>query len=157
MTRTKQRGVPTLGERITRLMEASKLNASELSARTGISVSYLSRIIQGEVVNPTIAFVMRIAAGLGVTESELLRGRPTNAVAGALGSGVGLGAVIPRSRKGQQQTDTASQQQDQTIGLRVEQTLAEAQLAPEKRILAERLIAEHARCVCEVLVKEQDQ
>jgi transcriptional regulator with XRE-family HTH domain len=55
-------------------MEAAQLNASELSARTGISVSYMSRIIQGEVVNPTIDFVTRIAEGLGVTESELLRG-----------------------------------------------------------------------------------
>jgi transcriptional regulator with XRE-family HTH domain len=73
LTRTKQRGVPALGERMTSLIEASGLNASELSARTGISVSYLTRIIQGEVVNPTIDFVIRIAAGLGVTESELLR------------------------------------------------------------------------------------
>jgi transcriptional regulator with XRE-family HTH domain len=73
LVRTKQRGVPTLGERVTSLMEALNLNASELSARTGISVSYLTRIIQGEVVNPTIDFVMRIADGLGVTESELLR------------------------------------------------------------------------------------
>jgi transcriptional regulator with XRE-family HTH domain len=73
LSRMKQRGIPTLGERMTSLMEASGLNASELSARTDISVSYLSRIIQGEVVNPTIDFVMRIAAGLGVTENELLR------------------------------------------------------------------------------------
>lgn len=73
MVRTKQRGVPNLGERITSLMETEHLNASELSARTGISVSYLTRIIKGEVVNPTADFLIRIAAGLGVTESELLR------------------------------------------------------------------------------------
>jgi transcriptional regulator with XRE-family HTH domain len=73
LSRMKRRGIPTLGERITSLMVASGLNTSELSARTDISVSYLSRIIQGEVVNPTIDFVMRIAAGLGVTENELLR------------------------------------------------------------------------------------
>jgi transcriptional regulator with XRE-family HTH domain len=73
LVRTKQRGVPTLGGRVTSLMEAAQLNASELSARTGISVSYMTRIIQGEVINPTIDFIIRIAAGLGVTESELLR------------------------------------------------------------------------------------
>jgi len=54
-------------------MEASNLDASELSARTGISVSYLTRILRGEVANPTIDFVIRLAAGLGVTETELLR------------------------------------------------------------------------------------
>jgi transcriptional regulator with XRE-family HTH domain len=73
MPRTKKRGVPSLGERIRQLMEALQLEASELSARTGISESYLSRIIRGEVPNPTIDFVIRIAAGLGVTETQLLR------------------------------------------------------------------------------------
>jgi transcriptional regulator with XRE-family HTH domain len=164
LPRKKQRGVPTLGERTMSLMEASKLNASELSARTGISVSYLTRIIQGEVVNPTIDFVIRIAAGLGVTESELIRpaeeagrGRPAIAVAGAFGAGVGLGAILPRSRTGQQQTDTGSQQHSQDIGFLVKQIVAEAQLPPEKRILAGRLIEEHARAVCHVLAAEQDQ
>jgi transcriptional regulator with XRE-family HTH domain len=71
--RTKRHGVPNLGERISRLMETANLNASELSARTSISVSYLTRIIRGEVVNPTIDFVSRIASGLGVTETELIR------------------------------------------------------------------------------------
>jgi transcriptional regulator with XRE-family HTH domain len=83
LSRMKRRGIPTLGERITSLMVASGLNTSELSARTDISVSYLSRIIQGEVVNPTIDFVMRIAAGLGVTESELLREDEEDKHAGA--------------------------------------------------------------------------
>jgi transcriptional regulator with XRE-family HTH domain len=73
MPRTKRRGVPSLGERIRQLMEALQLEASELSARTGISESYLSRIIRGEVPNPTIDFVIRIATGLGVTETQLLR------------------------------------------------------------------------------------
>jgi transcriptional regulator with XRE-family HTH domain len=72
MPRTKRRGVPSLGERIRQLMEALQLEASELSARTGISESYLSRIIRGEVPNPTIDFVIRIATGLGVTETQLL-------------------------------------------------------------------------------------
>ena len=86
MPRTKRRGVPNLGEQIGRLMEASQLDASELSARTGISVSYLSRIIRGEVPNPTIDFVTRIAAGLGVTETQLLRPELRRRRSGALGS-----------------------------------------------------------------------
>lgn len=157
MTRTKQRGVPILGERIKSLMEATELSASELSALTRISVSYLTRILQGEVVNPTIDFVIRIAAGLGVTETELLRGRPANAVAGALGAGVGLGAILPRSRTGQAHTEIAPQQQNQNIGSLVERIVADSQLTPTQRILAERLVLENARSVCEVLAKEQDQ
>ena len=157
LTRTKQRGVPILGERIKSLMEATELSASELSALTRISVSYLTRILQGEVVNPTIDFVIRIAAGLGVTETELLRGRPANAVAGALGAGVGLGAILPRSRTGQAHTEIAPQQQNQNIGSLVERIVADSQLTPTQRILAERLVLENARSVCEVLAKEQDQ
>jgi transcriptional regulator with XRE-family HTH domain len=73
VAKKKMRGVPQLGERIKRFMEAANLDASELSARTGISTSYLSRILNGEVANPTIDFVKRIADGLGVTETELVR------------------------------------------------------------------------------------
>jgi transcriptional regulator with XRE-family HTH domain len=90
MPRTKKRGVPTLGERIKQLMESLQLEASELSARTGISESYLSRIIRGEVPNPTIDFVIRIATGLGVTETQLLmpesRRRSSGVLAAPLGS-----------------------------------------------------------------------
>jgi transcriptional regulator with XRE-family HTH domain len=86
MPRTKKRGVPSLGERIKQLMEALQLEASELSARTGISESYLSRIIRGEVPNPTIDFVIRIASGLGVTETQLLRPELRRRHSGALGA-----------------------------------------------------------------------
>lgn len=78
-------------------------------------------------------------------------------VAGAFGAGVGLGAILPRSKTGQQQTGSGLQQRDQSIGLLVEQAMDEAQLTPEQRILAERLILENARSVCEVLAKEQDE
>jgi hypothetical protein len=80
-------------------------------------------------------------------------------VAGAFGAGVGLGTVLSRSRTGQQETDTAPQQSDQTIKLLVAQIEAERQLTltPEKRLLAERLISENIRSVCEVLAKEQNQ
>jgi transcriptional regulator with XRE-family HTH domain len=91
--RRKQRGIPDLGERIASLMEALSLNASELSARTGISVSYLTRILRGEVVNPTIDFVSRLAAGLGVTETQLLR---DDAAGQASGQGQqAISALIP--------------------------------------------------------------
>jgi transcriptional regulator with XRE-family HTH domain len=161
VAKKKMRGVPMLGERINRFMATANLNASELSARSGISTSYLSRILNGEVANPTIDFVTRIAAALGVTETKLVRDANvkgfTPAVAGAPGSGVGLIAMINSSRTGQ--PETASQQRDQIIKLLVAQILVEGQLTltPEKRMLAERLISEIACSVCEVVAKELDQ
>jgi ribosome-binding protein aMBF1 (putative translation factor) len=86
-----------------------------------------------------------------------MSGAGTAAVAGAFGAGAGLGALLPRSRTGQQQTDTASQQPGQDIGLLVKQIVTEAQLPPEKRMLAEQLIEETARTVCEVLAKEGEE
>lgn len=85
------------------------------------------------------------------------RGQPTPA--GAPGSGVGFLAMLNRSSTGQQQPDTTSRQRDQTIKLLVTQIEAETQitLRPENRMLAERLISEIARSVCEVAAKEQDQ
>lgn len=68
--RRKRPGVPDLGERISSFMGDYSL--SELSARSGISESYLSRIVAGHVTNPTIDFVMRISGALGVMVSELI-------------------------------------------------------------------------------------
>ncbi len=68
--RTKKPGFPDLGNRITVLL--GDVPVSELSARTEISTSYLSRILRGQVTNPTVDFVARIAGGLGITVSELI-------------------------------------------------------------------------------------
>lgn len=76
MGRTRKQGDTALGRRITGLMDEGKVSLSELSARSGISVSYLSRIVRGEVTNPTIDFAVRIAGGLHVPTSELLGERP---------------------------------------------------------------------------------
>ena len=69
--KTKKEGVPDLGKRITDFM-GTELKLSDLSAKSGISPSYLSRIVNGEVTNPTIDFAMRISRGLGITVSELI-------------------------------------------------------------------------------------
>lgn len=70
--RTRRLGDPELGKRIQRFMEEKDLDLSALSTRTGISDSYLGRIVRGEVTNPTLDFVLRIATGLGVKVSELV-------------------------------------------------------------------------------------
>jgi transcriptional regulator with XRE-family HTH domain len=155
LAKKKMRGVPELGARIKRFMAAADLDASELSARASISTSYMSRILNGENVNPTIDFVKRIAAALGVTETELVRNGDL-IPAGAFGSGVGLGTTLPPSRTPQQQAETDSNR-DPNIEFFAElkQIVSEVQLTPEKRILAERLILESARTVCEVLQKNR--
>lgn len=72
MPRAKQSGVPELGQRVMAALQAQDLTVSDLSARSGISQSYLSRVAAGKVTNPTIEFVLRIAHALGMTVSELL-------------------------------------------------------------------------------------
>lgn len=69
-------------------------------------------------------------------------GQPVTADAGAFGAGVGLDEMLPR---------------DQHLGLLVEQTRDEFQLTPEKRRLAEQLIVENARLVCQILANEQER
>jgi transcriptional regulator with XRE-family HTH domain len=59
-------------------MAREELSAAELSAAAGISESYLSRILSGEVTNPTIDFALRLARALGVTVSELLGEEPVS-------------------------------------------------------------------------------
>jgi transcriptional regulator with XRE-family HTH domain len=72
MPRHKQQGIPDLGALLEQHMRRQGLELSELAARSGISLSYLARIHRGEVTNPTIAFVLRLAGAFGLTVSELL-------------------------------------------------------------------------------------
>lgn len=76
MVRIKKSGDTALGQRLTWLMEQQGLLPTELAARTGISESYLSRLLRGTVTNPTLDFILRLAAGLGVTVTELLSAQP---------------------------------------------------------------------------------
>jgi hypothetical protein len=83
------------------------------------------------------------------------RVQPTPAVGEVLGANVGLGEILPRSRTGQQ-TETSTKPHNQNIGFLAElvQMAREAQLPPEKRMLAEQLIVENARLVYQVLARE---
>lgn len=62
----------SFGSRVAALLDERRCSLSELSARTGISVSYLSRITNGHVSNPTLDFAVRIAVGLGVGLNALV-------------------------------------------------------------------------------------
>lgn len=61
-----------LGERVRRLREAKGLSLRELARSTGVSAPMLSQVERGET-SPTLAVATKIARGLDLTLSRLLR------------------------------------------------------------------------------------
>lgn len=64
--------LPPVGERIRALREAMGLSLRELARRCGVSAPMLSQVERGET-SPTLAAAAKIAAGLDLTLSQLLR------------------------------------------------------------------------------------
>jgi len=65
-------GAPPVGPRIRALREAEGLSLRDLADRSGVSAPMLSQVERGET-SPTLAVAMRIAAGLELRLSQLLR------------------------------------------------------------------------------------
>jgi XRE family transcriptional regulator, regulator of sulfur utilization len=63
---------PGLGDRVRSLREGMGLSLRELADRSGVSAPMLSQVERGET-SPTVALAARIAAGLDLTLSGLLR------------------------------------------------------------------------------------
>jgi transcriptional regulator with XRE-family HTH domain len=63
---------PTVGPRIRSLRDAMGLSLRDLSERSGVSAQMLSQVERGET-SPTLAVATKIAAGLELTLSQLLR------------------------------------------------------------------------------------
>src|SRR3954451_10124267 len=61
-----------LGERVRSLREAMDLSLRDLAERSGVSAPMLSQVECGET-SPTLAVAEKIAAGLELTLSQLLR------------------------------------------------------------------------------------
>jgi transcriptional regulator with XRE-family HTH domain len=61
-----------VGPRIKRLREGMQLSLRDLSARSGVSAPMLSQVERGET-SPTLVTAERIASGLELTLSQLLR------------------------------------------------------------------------------------
>ena len=61
-----------IGPRVRALREAMDLSLRDLGERTGVSAPMLSQVERGET-SPTLAIASRIAAGLELTLSQLLR------------------------------------------------------------------------------------
>lgn len=62
----------TIGVRIRALRESMGLSLRELASRTGVSAPMLSQVERGET-SPTLAVATRIASGLDLSLSQLLR------------------------------------------------------------------------------------
>src|SRR5947209_19372589 len=62
----------TLGARVRALREAMDLSLRELAERSGVSAPMLSQVERGET-SPTLQVASRIAAGLELRLSQLLR------------------------------------------------------------------------------------
>ena len=65
-------GLASLGARIRALREGMDLSLRELAERSGVSAPMLSQVERGET-SPTLAIASRIAAGLDLRLSQLLR------------------------------------------------------------------------------------
>jgi transcriptional regulator with XRE-family HTH domain len=63
---------PTVGARVRALREAMGLSLRDLAQRSGVSAPMLSQVERGET-SPTLVTAKRIAAGLDLTLSQLLR------------------------------------------------------------------------------------
>src|SRR5215203_7084854 len=64
--------IPTVGPRIHALRDAMGLSLRDLAERSGVSAPMLSQVERGET-SPTLAVAGKIAAGLELTLSQLLR------------------------------------------------------------------------------------
>ena len=63
---------PAVGLRVHALREAMGLSLRDLAERSGVSAPMLSQVERGET-SPTLAVAAKIAAGLELTLSQLLR------------------------------------------------------------------------------------
>src|SRR5215218_10322965 len=61
-----------VGARVKRLREAMDLSLRDLSERSGVSAPMLSQVERGDT-SPTLAVAQKIASGLDLTLSQLLR------------------------------------------------------------------------------------
>ena len=82
--------VATIGARVRALREAMRLSLRDLAERSGVSAPMLSQVERGET-SPTLSVAARIAAGLDLSLSQLLRldegGTVTVVRAGERGAG----------------------------------------------------------------------
>ena len=65
-----------IGYRISRILQERGWSQAELARKSGVTRQAIWNIINGQ--DPSLALLRRLAAELGVTESDLLEGSPWN-------------------------------------------------------------------------------
>lgn len=63
----------SLGQAINALAEERKITKYRISKNSGISQTTLGEVVNGKNLNPTIDTIEKIAKGLGITVSELMK------------------------------------------------------------------------------------
>jgi len=63
----------SVGKRIKELREAAGLTQQQLAANAGVSVSIVAQLEQGATANPKHSTITKIANGLGVPVTELVK------------------------------------------------------------------------------------
>src|SRR3954452_11391783 len=72
MLETATEPITTIGTRVSALREAMSLSLRDLAERSGVSAPMLSQVERGET-SPTLTVAARIAGGLELSLSQLLR------------------------------------------------------------------------------------
>lgn len=61
-----------LGDRIKKIRKEKDMSISELAEKAGVAKSYLSSIERNKQTNPSIQFMEKVSAALGVSVNDLL-------------------------------------------------------------------------------------
>src|SRR6267378_1191710 len=88
----------TIGARVKALRESESLSLRELAQRSGVSAPMLSQVERGET-SPTLTVAARIAAGLDLRLSQLLRLDEDGAVTVVRASERGRGGAPRRGHR----------------------------------------------------------
>lgn len=67
-----------LSKTIVELMKIKEISPSELAKRSTINLAFLYRVITGEVNDIKLSMAQKIAKGLGISITELIREEATN-------------------------------------------------------------------------------
>ncbi|MGD6815551.1 helix-turn-helix domain-containing protein [Metabacillus sp. 84] len=73
-----------IGERIRKYRKEKNLSLSELADRAGVAKSYLSSIERNLQSNPSVQFLEKVSAVLGISVNTLLNGNTDDAYASQL-------------------------------------------------------------------------
>lgn len=68
----------SLNTKLKEIRESKGMTQDELSKASGVGRITISRIETGELENTTVGTIAKLAAGLGVSESELFKRDPFN-------------------------------------------------------------------------------